>query len=316
MIQEIIATVLFSSAIGTNIIQPKKESNSVYYSLRGSWCYVDAVLDFFGDETDFTTDETIVYYDYQSYNENIYAPKIYYASNSYYIDARTIDIVYNYRFNSSLSIYQLNARIHFGLGEDYIMDNVQLYTDFSDVSYDLRRIVVYFPHEIYVTKNAYNVWCSFFTQKGNNFVTMYNGYYTQSNFDIDNDYSVYGSMFINNNLYNEYSVFDNSSWGELNDDYRTYIVNNGMLEGDNRILFNNVLIPIEIYDYMSVNGVFAYTYEPVNYTFGELIFNIIDAPIYMLSQLFSFTLFGIEFYIAFIGIVTIILICFIVRKIV
>ena len=77
------------------------------------------------------------------------------------------------------------------------------------------------------------------------------------------------------------------------------------------------MIPRTMHNTLLNYGVFQFVPSDVhNYTFGELIFNIMDAPIYFLKSLFSFQLFGETFYVAFMSVLTIMLICFVVRKLI
>lgn len=189
------------------------------------------------------------------------------------------------------------------------------------------RTIVYFNRPYYLDRSTKNRWDMYFTHEGNSYCNVYTGWYTMNNSYIApiRNFQIFGNFIVNNNLYTSLQYTTDSGGyleahlDDFNNDFYSSIYiwrYNQYQINDKLIYFTEVMIPQTTMINLRANGVFGYAYEPVNYTFGEMIFNIIDAPIYMLSQLFSFTLFGIEFYIAFIGIVTIILICFIVRKIV
>ena len=75
-------------------------------------------------------------------------------------------------------------------------------------------------------------------------------------------------------------------------------------------------MPIEIYNQMLGNGTFAFVPSAEQSDLKSLIFAIVDAPIKMLTDLMDVELLGTNFFVAFMGIVSVVLICFIVRKII
>lgn len=318
MIKEIIATALFSSAIGTNIL-PKKLANTNV--LEGAYCLRNNI-----DDNSFDYDDT-TYDFYIDQTQNIYI--YFYIDNSNYYTYRISEIMqfkmvdsdpsyFEFSFSQSDITRQYWFRYYFGGGnnEGTTSGNIEPY-----------RTIVYFNRPYYLDRDTKHRWDMYFTHEGNSYCSVYTGWYTMNNNYIApiRNYQIFGNFIVNNNLYTslQYTSDRGGAFEALLDDFNNDFYSSIYIWRDNQyqindklIYFTDVMIPQTTMINLRANGVFAYAYEPVNYTFGEMIFNIIDAPIYMLSQLFSFTLFGIEFYIAFIGIVTIILICFIVRKIV
>lgn len=200
--------------------------------------------------------------------------------------------------------------------------------DLTEGDPDLTDISIYFPNYVFLNGDYLKVFNSVFTTEGNRFNTYYNGYYSITNTSYNAFWQLYGSICVNNNLYDYmyYTHYQNAPYSvsvcqlvtSNNADYM-YIYNNSFVEHrytSPNILISGTLIPNAYYQRMSYMGVFSYRYETDNVEFGDVITSVIDAPIYMLSQLFNFELFGVQFYIAFMSIVTVVLICFVVKKIV
>lgn len=202
--------------------------------------------------------------------------------------------------------------------------NVEMHVDTGALDFeysDIQSMVLFFPVPLSIDADYYAVFNSLFTGGGNSFVSTYTGWYTLTSPNYQTNFKLNGFFTVNNNLYNQIEYFDYTAYATLNYGYNSQsetitIVDNKQLQVRNTILFSNVLIPNYARSSLLSVGVLGYAYEPVQYTFGDMIFSVVDAPVYMLSQLFSFELFGLQFYIAFMGVVTIVLICFVLKKII
>lgn len=200
--------------------------------------------------------------------------------------------------------------------------------DITEGDSDLTDILIYFPNYVFLNGDNLKVFNSVFTTEGNRFNTYYNGYYSITNSSYNSFWQLYGSICVNNSLfdYMYYTHYDNAPYSVSacqlltsdNADYM-FIYNNTFVEyryTSPNILISGTLIPNVYVERMTQMGVFAYQYDNTHYEFQDVVTSVIDGPIYMLSQLFSFELFGVQFYVAFMSIVTVVLICFVIKKIV
>lgn len=307
MIKEIFASVLLVTSIGTPIISKDNSASST--SLYGGYC----LREYFNQMPSVTTAEYTIY-NYQSYTDN--APDI----KQYIVNEYDNTYFWSTTRTFTLETYIYNNVQHFGIylsDSEYVIESGWIFgTDLSDLDTDLNNLIIYFTERFYLEKNAYNLFMCMFTQEGNAEVVNYNGYYSFLNNlnGVNENWYLYGHITANNNLYNYICYIEGDSWANLNGEYQEDIVDNYKLIGSRLVLMNNVLIPKAMQQMMLNTGAFTYVYEPVQYTFADMIFNVVDAPIYMLSQLFSFKLFGVELYVAFTGVLTLLLMMFLVRK--
>ena len=190
---------------------------------------------------------------------------------------------------------------------------------------DGKRTMICFTDSVYLTDFWRDFINTFFSKVPNRYWTSYTGWYT---FNETIDFvkcGFVGSFMANNNLYN--SITFNGTNVEsalitltnyLNGDYYdTMLCTNGTWELDSRrIYLSGVVMPIDVYQVMLANGSFAYIPSVENTTFKELIFAIVDAPVKMLTDLFDVQLLGTKFYVVFMGIVSVVLVAFILRKII
>lgn len=301
-----IVPILFGLGCATVKEAPRQVSGGGIYTLYGAYCYRNHFDDTFIQDSD-------LIYTYIDYNTTDYVGKVNFYEDSdshiYNTTIRTFEIIKqtnHYQVHLFDGDISLNQDIYYG---DYV----------SDLHEDSASLVLFFPQPLNVSANGYKLFNCFFTNEGNDFVTSYSGWYTFTNTNLSFNYSINGFFTVNNNLYNnlEYIGYNcTANLYGLDTFSQLLVIDNKVLQVDNSILLNNVLIPYYTRDTMTTCGVFAYVYEPVEYTFGDMVFSVMDAPVYMLSQLFSFELFGLQFYVAFMGIVTVVLICFVLKKII
>lgn len=330
MLKELIVTSLLSFSVGSLPLKHVNNlSNNGVYSLKGGYCLRDVVGNDMGDGFyDRVGDDTYIIYDSTDYADGM--PDIYafwYHTNDY-ITIREFSI---YVAMDEIDTYGLfNFSISLGEEEIY-QNNVSTGDHLGEFDITTRNCIVYFPVSYYVDMDTYHAFTSLFTGVGNDYISLYSGYYSFVNASYHVNYELMGNVMNNNSLYNmvTYTGLENGYNAPVNcscslvdyDDFYggtlySDVITNGKFSGDKRLLFDNVLIPNYIKTYMQNSGVFAYQYDSVDFDFGDMVFSVMDAPVYMLSQLFSFELFGIQFYVAFMGIVTIVLICFVLKKII
>lgn len=303
MLKELFITGLLSFTVGSTPLKyvPKHNANGVY-QLYGCYCY----RDHFDSEIlrDVHIDYTFVDY----LHTDVQVMVSFDDSYPYTTTLRTFEISYvtdYYHIDMYDGEYNLDEDIHY---LDYLYD----------LNLSSHELVLYFYEPFNVTYDAYNVFNALFTDNGNEWVTNYSGWYTLTSYTTTVNFNVNGFFTCDNNFYNHLAYYSTTLQADLYgyNDSLTIINDRKFVAKSSNILINNTLIADYNRTEMLKCGVFAYVYEPVEYTFGDVIFSVVDAPVYMLSQLFSFELFGLQFYVAFMGIVTIVLICFILKKII
>lgn len=312
MFKTLITTCLltFSCASGT-LSQEKdlnvRKANSDLYAIKGYYCL-------FNDYSDpnrwlsFENDEDYTFFDYNSMSQGAFDVRYY--SNGSYQSLMYLNVYMNRHNNTQF------YRLTFSTGEEFEFD-IDRNDDIDDFNIYARTTMLYFPETIYFDEDTYNIFTSIFTSEGNKYNSRYNGWYSlvPNNLSYSGEWEVVGNIIVDNSLY-QGAYFDNKNAYAYIGNVNKQFVNNGVLQTSQLIYLNNVMLPSVEYSSMENTGVFDYVIQPVQYTFGDMIFSVIDAPVYMLSQLFSFELFGIQFYVAFMGVATVLLIFFIVRKVV
>ena len=188
-----------------------------------------------------------------------------------------------------------------------------------------------------ITKEAWEVFNCFYTMSGNYYMTAYNGYYTFVNAwtKMNNiNYWKWPIQFLADNvLYNEIGCWDehfNRLYAYMETTYDETVEKNiytdisaGM--DTNRTGYNiknnqvwiNGFIPTWLKSKMDSVGIFGYV-QPVQqeYSFFEFFAGIMDAPIVMISGLLDFELFGVYAFTALAGLMTVLLIVAIIKKVI
>lgn len=148
-----------------------------------------------------------------------------------------------------------------------------------------------------------------------------NGWYTfNSSIQVNNISSLRftsaGKFFTNisrdtsNNLF--YQNIDYK--GDVLESVQVYTSGVGWVKEDYRLLyFNASTITSSNYNYFSQFGVFEFTNLTSTSSFGDLILSFADVPIYTITGLMSFELFGVELYIAFGSLIMLLVILKVVR---
>lgn len=314
MFKTLVATTLIVLSTGGYVAQPRNLTN--VYTLNGAYCLKDTIT---FDNDLFDSSFTSNFYNIDNYdNVRVFG-------------------YYEYLPSSRIQqgVYMTLENLSIGWDSGYIDLFISTespnnpYTSFYGTyhsGYELsngytyeKKMIIYFDNPLYVGADIFTLFTSLFTGFGNSYCTYYEGYFTY-NVPLalyECNYQVYGSMLSNGNVYNFLQGTNTSVQTSLttpNANFHNMVIDNNKVVNQPFIYISGTLISNFAYSCMSGSGVFNYVYEPVQYTFGEMIFSIIDAPIYMLSQFFNFELFGIQLYVAFCSILTLIIILCLVRK--
>ena len=253
MIKTLFTTLMLccTSSSATLKYTPRYSANNVY-SLNGAYCInqqcISLMRDDFYDNTEYAT---YTYYDYNNYSSDmadVYCS--FYdvgAYKMYNVAVRQFDIYVGYD-NPSTYAFQ----IHLNLGEYTIREWFNKGDYISDLPEDLENCVVYFTQPYYVSKDAYDCFCSCFNANGNDFVTQYTGYYTFTSSNIGTKWFFMGNFMYENTIYNycDYTYITATdcfaSLVGYNDvygtDFNKNIISNSRFQGSKLLLLDHVLI--------------------------------------------------------------------------
>lgn len=201
--------------------------------------------------------------------------------------------------------------------------------DLSLQNDEAQNLLIYFPTP-YVPSSVFQSNLSrffeFFTSGSNAYIDYYVGWYFLNIYSNSVEFEVVGNVTANNNLYATLSYYS----GVVQCDYNSYLnpnsvdmpyqplvmYKNGSWQITNRNIYLNITkMPKYVYDQMALVGTFTYVpQDNMNATFGDLFFGIADTPIYFISRLFSFELFGVNLMVAFTGLLTLVLVLCCIRK--
>lgn len=201
-----------------------------------------------------------------------------------------------------------------------------LYMDeeINDVTSNYRDLIFYNRGTFYVTDNQFKIFNSYFTSQDNIFVTTYNGYYS---FDYSVNtftqfFQIYGIIYGDLYYYSMSNVTTAEGNTQLNATlysfenqyyYTNLIFKNGLPQNLN---FTGVKMTRSTYSYLGQIGVFNYVRDTThdNDTFKDLLFGVMDSPLYFIHMLLNFELFGTSVYIAFASLLTVLLAILFIRK--
>lgn len=166
---------------------------------------------------------------------------------------------------------------------------------------------------------------SLFTHDDNEYVVSYNGYYsffTTGGFSLSQNVDIGGSINAGvNGIYFSYSVYPQGNVYYTSYEYYDTLTQRYLVTGDAFTPVTNLIINGKMtyasYVALSNVGVFAYVRDSSydNTDFHDLLFTIMDTPVYLISRLFNFELFGMNLFIAFSGLLTLAVVIMIIRKI-
>lgn len=330
MFKTLFATLLLSTSIATptlkaDVLQPKKASNSQNI-IYGSYNYksdLDSLFDVYRQYGYF--DETLTFYDGDNAN---YYNCSFYKNSSTYQDLYLHSIKFVMSSGSFSPVMTITYELYDLYANDFSFNVAWDVGDDNFVDISNNAIIFNVFSSIYVSGLLYDTFNAIYTHDDNIHTTTYNGYYNFTYNGTLTDSSIYvtGSCLFNNSLYLGFSNFqvpggirfyyydvENSYYSGIALDYpfTAEYINYGT-----NILINNGKMPVSTYTYLSSVGVFSYVRD-ANYDntgFQDLLFSIMDSPIYMITRLLSFELFGVNLFVALTGLLTIVVILVLIRK--
>lgn len=325
MFKTLISTFLLCSAVGTGAIKVNPNKSSTLHTLNGTYVFRDnfdyeVIEDFDNYEIDDTTGS--YQFSFSDLSNRPYCLYYYYVNGGYQYQYDWVDNI-NVTVNGVV-----NIAVAFGRSET--TQNYSFDWDES-LAYDspmwIREFQIFFNVEFSMSEDSYQLFNAIFTNSGNAYNHFYNGYYT---FTTSNVSSKQPFVVLGNNLYdNRLGFLLTHDRLSLSDVYvfsftgvtaesstQSYLIQNNQLVGKNFVLLSNCLLNDNMKSRMLSCGVFSYVYDSTNYDFEDLMVSIADTPVHFLRSLFSFKLFGIELYIAFASVLTLVLIALVIKKII
>lgn len=164
------------------------------------------------------------------------------------------------------------------------------------------------------------VWDFFFTHNDNQYLTTYNGYYSFANYSSTNyTFTAFGSVLYKQNIYIGLGISPvyNSPYSDIRFVYNNVMVGTYEISSfdvysmpfpiGNNVLCNNLKMSLTSKSNLERIGVFAYVRDTSydNADWQDLLFSVMDSPIYMINRLLSFEIFGLNLFVALAGLLTI-----------
>ena len=211
---------------------------------------------------------------------------------------------------------------------DYMVD-FRVYNTLSNLNEEYQTIFFHVINSVYFEDNDYALFNAIFTHDDNAYVKTYNGYFTFLNGGYildDTRLNIFGSTTWNNslsytfNLYSDNDVYINSYERLIYDVQNSkYVVQSDYLRSNNDnpyIYFNGVKLTYDSFNAINNHlGVFTFVPSTDTSDFEDLLFSIADTPLYFIVSLFNFEMLGINLYIALAGLLTLVIVIVIIRKI-
>lgn len=225
-----------------------------------------------------------------------------------------------------------------GIARLYIEDKTDNYIELEDIvngheityieyygNYEapLENLVINFNEEYYLNGFEAIIFNTLFNKSGNRYVQFYNGYYHYNNtgwYNNNYDYFYSGPLFIiKNGIYNACTHMGTCQYEVLNSENSVYSVLDVYKDGTYTNVSNiniNGLLPKYVRDCMNSEGTFNFINDTEPSTWYEMILSTMDAPIYYLHGLLGFELFGINLFVAFSSLLTLVLIITVIKKVI
>ena len=326
MIKTLFATALLSFSVGAKSIDHREAvTNNQATYVNGSYNFKDS-FDFDTDDFDLS-DYEIVFEDIGSVKSYL-NPMSFYDGGGHFYYVYKINFNVNYVSTITLTFYYYDVYSSSSFSFSIIDDSL-----ITDLDSDYSDLIINFRNTYILDGDEAKLFNYCFTREDNALTTTYNGYYSFSNnlSSINNWFFISGAISFNNRVYN---VFTNKGDGVVGssavavcgsyfniEQNQYYMQSFGLPFDRNYVSSNNVLMSnakMTKYSYNNLTnvGVFAYQHDPTydDADWKDLLFSVMDSPIYMISRLLNFEIFGINLYIALAGLLTIVVIVFCVRK--
>ena len=330
MIKTLIATALLSGAIATPSIQKVFVSDRTLvgcYNLRNTY-EIDFDEHFyftlyFEDDIQAQGDfkQIVPFYRVDDQYNIWYCSSITFDVYSNYIEIYIFG--YNYSISTPTQIYS---------GEFYNNSSLSNVDSNDGFYFDIRE-------EYLVSTRVAEVFNTLFTHEDNIFTTTYTGYYNFNNgiSSINMRFAVFGNFVFNTRMYDTMFNYGDGVHGDSNSViyfgyYSAYYYEDGSIDGYSvqpitlpfdrktityaNMMMTNCKMSKQSYNRLSNVGVFAYQRDTSydNASFEDLLFGIMDSPIYMISRLLSFELFGVNLFVALTGLLTILIIVLLIKR--
>lgn len=308
MLASIFASLLMSiNVCGPVLKTPNIKKASAMSAVSGSYCLKDS-----WDTLNFDLENDI--------NEVVFSSAYYNTVDCYAYD----EFETGYELVESISIHYYaedhNYHVNIVIGDDidcYIFRNENL----QDMSSYFQHLILYFDSTFYIPLSRSTLFFSLFTNYGNAYSEFYRGYYSfvPSEFNHQVTFEILGPMLVDSSLYDDLSVDAGVgvARNSVNSGETVTIYENLQLKIlDPNIYLDGVLIPTTFKIRMQRIGIFGYVRDNSydNATFSDLLFSVMDTPIYFITRLLSFELFGVDMFVAFTGLLTICVLLFLIRK--
>lgn len=140
-------------------------------------------------------------------------------------------------------------------------------------------------------------------------------YFNENPIGTNSSNNTFRFLFISNGeLFNSLSILSNGS--VLYDNQIVYNgdTNSWVNEKFRLININKTQIESEQMQILLSNGVFSYVDVNGDYEFSDVLFSIADIPVRIMSQLLDVSIFGVSLFTALCGIITILLVAFVIKK--
>lgn len=327
MLKELLATLFLATSFGTPKItrsSPSKAYVGSTYVCTGAYTFQDefdftAIYDALGGVTSHTlTIGTINRNDITMFGKptgDDYATWDLQEMEIYIDDDHTARIDFDSRNDFNWQVF------------DIVDSNDIAYVEYTgDFEYLTTNFVMTFNEEYYLTGVDAIIFNTLFNKSGNRYVQYYNGYYHYNNGNwFSNTYAPtyydFGALFMTQGyIFNSYS-YDTSkvSYNTMykNGTTQSYVVayDNGNYTNLSNITIQG-LLPVRVRQCLNSTGQFQFVNDTPNTSWYEMILATMDAPIYYLKNLLGFELFGMNLFIAFASLMTLMLIIAIIKKVV
>lgn len=325
MFSSIFASVLLSTSLATPSLQPKK---AIFDNVAfGCYNYKQNI-----DYNDLLNDS--------SFNQDVeytWVPDTSVSLTKLFIDKQVYNLSsIDFMYNSDGELFVLEFTGSFN-GMQPVSFTSYVYNDPTEelpyIVQGYSDVFFYISAELgFTDKTEQALFNTFFTTDVNEYFTTYTGYYSMNN-QIANwqDVFAFGNFTFNDSMYFVVSsVFDGGGIPSSTlygwrydyaygypylafDDYALPLRNS---VPSNQFYFTGVKMPKYSYNRLTSYGVFAFvrdtSYDDTE--FKDVLFAVMDSPIYMLSRLLNFELFGMNLFLALCGLVTIWILLFLFKK--
>ena len=354
MFLNLIASCLLSVAVGTSsvFVEEHKEVQVQEYldsprnALYGSdYLYQQYVFKYWDTQYDTPFYTESLFDDNVSINidsnidNDYYSPLVatnYSTSNNSYIYGDLIapnNFFMNYSADTdtisiSVTFGSSTFNFYFGINDEVI------YSDNLDQTIFCVYFIDYYSLNDNQLKLFFTVFTSYFDET---LFTNYTGWYHMSDRFLTSNYlyySVMGSMLYGNKFYNLMScirvnnpgvvVLGSIDFTYMSNGYKTDLTAYPVYTSDvahfseyqSNVMMSGCFMTQDTYDKLTLYGAFDYVPNDIEYGLDDLFISIADTPIQFVTGLFSFELFGTTFSVAVLGILTVMCIIFIIRKVV